>query len=137
MLKMENHRLSLTAHLRRNRISSRKLLQLEKGQLLCTLSSKAVVVGLLEVLQLTFCNVKASTLGIVAELLLSHGVFGMDDLVGLADGSHGKEAVHALQRNSFGFGNEEVDKRNAENHHGGEEVVDTATCESLVRTRMA
>lgn len=57
-------------------------------------------------------NVQASAVGIVPELLFPGAVLVENDLVGAPNGFGGEQAVHALERDALGFGDEEPD----ENH---------------------
>lgn len=57
------------------------------------------------------------------ELLFSGAVLVEDDLIGLPDRLGGEQAVHALERNALGFGDEEEDEEDGCDHHRGEEEV--------------
>ena len=71
-------------------------------------------------------DIQASAISIVPELLFSGAVLVEDNLVGSPNGLSGEQAVHALKRDTLGFGDEEEDEEDGEDHHGGEEEVDAA-----------
>jgi len=78
-------------------------------------------------LHLLLRNIQASALRIVTELCLPCRIFLVDHVVRPVYRLDGKETVHGFQRDAFGFGDEEVDERNRENHHGGEQVEHAAS----------
>lgn len=82
--------------------------------------------NVLEVTKLSLSSTKTSSLGIVSEFLLLLSNLLEDSLVGLADWLDGEETVHALERDGLGLWDEEVDEEDGQDHHGGEEKVDTA-----------
>ena len=53
-------------------------------------------------------DIQASAISIVPELLFSGAVLVEDNLVGSPNGLSGEQAVHALKRDTLGFGDEEV-----------------------------
>lgn len=76
---------------------------------------------------LYFGDVHAVDIGIVSELLFSSTVFFQNGLVRPPHGLDGEETIHALERDTLRFGNEEEDEDDGADHHGREEEVDTAS----------
>lgn len=89
--------------------------------------SSAVSLDILMVSLLYFGNVHAVDVGIVSEFLFSCAVLVQNGLVRPPHGLHGEEAIHAFERDTLRFGNEEEDECDGADHHGREEEIDTAS----------
>lgn len=74
-------------------------------------------------------SIESSNTGVAPELLFLDHEFLGHDAVGVALGVDFEEAVHGFQWNSLCFRDEEEDEDDGEQHHRGEEHVDTESKE--------
>jgi hypothetical protein len=103
---------------------------LSVAKLLCVRKSTiSLHLNILEVgaLQLVFGDRNSSTLGIVPELLILILELGHDCAVCHSDWLDLEESVHCLEWDRLGLGDQEVDKRNGEDHEASEEKVDSVS----------
>ena len=71
-------------------------------------------------------DIQASAISVVPKLLFSSAVLVQNNLVSPPNWLRGEQAVHALERDALGLGDEEEDEEDGEDHHRGEEEVDAA-----------